>query len=354
VKKSIAAISASILGFGAAAAAGAAPAQAATLPPCNEASDHTASATVDPATDDWYMTCAPVYGMGKAEFTITTDAAHPFPAGYSLADGHQTVTSSAPPKSEVKRYFGADFWHDHNIEVGFDSAASYGGAFMNLEKTSGTSTSQTYGDDPSASKEMSVAYRVASFGKATDPFPAACFPAGARPAATYQGEYEVKYLPTTTTWVQVLKGVKRKVTVTYTPSPLFLGLNFDTTGDANSVDNFDSSMPQCASSGGITVQAASHDDDSDSWDGVVYNSATNNPQLMSTLVPQPATSSSPQTIPPLGSFTVTTTAVPTTPELAVTGFDAIPIGLAGGGLLLAGIGTLFVGRRRRHTSVIAR
>jgi hypothetical protein len=257
----------------------------------------------------------------------------------AAAAGGAVPAQAAPPQSEVKRYFGHTFWTEHESSTGKNVKPHFLGAFMKVQLFAHTATSQTYGgiDPTDSGREMSVTYRIASYGKATDPFPASC---GAGP---YQGEYEVTYRPTTTTFAESLGGKRRTVTVTYTPSPLFLGLNFDTTvGDANNVDDFNDSEPLCASSGGDTVFTTSGTAHPENFQLITADAATEDAFNVTTLVPQP---DSGVTTPTLGSFAVTTT-----PFLATTGVDPTPLGLVGGGLLIAGLGTSFVGRRRRRTA----
>jgi hypothetical protein len=334
MRKTIAAISASILGVGGALVASAAPANA-VLPACTDATDHVVNPSVDPS-DDWYMTCTPQYGMGKVEFTITTDAAHPFPAGYALNDGHQTVTST-PTSATVENYF-QPLWNVDNSAF----TDSFTGAFMNLTETSSTgdNLSQTYGGGEGGSVEQTtMAFVIQSVGKAAS-LPADCTSDPSDP--TYQGEYEVTYEPTTTTFTETINSVVHKVTVTYTPAPLFLGLNFDTSGDGNDEDGFDATKPICSSSGGITNFAVSEADDGDAWFAAAFLSATNSPDYMSTLDPL-AEFNGFADAPTIGPFAVTST-----PTLATTGVDPGPAGIAGIGLLALGILATIIGVIRRR------
>jgi hypothetical protein len=343
MRKTIAAISASILGVGGALAASAAPASAAPLPDCDNATDHVVNPSVDPL-DAWYMTCIPQYGMGKVEFTITTDAAHPFPAGYALNDGHQTVTST-PTSATVENYF-QPLWNVDNSAF----ADTFTGAFMNLTETSSTGDhlSQTYGGGNGGSLEQTtMAFIIQSVGKAAS-LPADCTSDPSDP--TYQGEYEVTYKPTTTTFTETIDSVVHKVTVTYTPAPLFLGLNFDTSGDGNDQDGFDTSKPICSSSGGITNFASSQADDGIAWFGAAYLAATNTASFMTTLDPL-AEYNGVAIAPTIGPFAVTST-----PTLATTGVDPGPAGAAGIGVLVLGIIATLVGvvRRRKRMPLAPR
>jgi hypothetical protein len=343
VKKTIAALSASVLGIGGAVAAAAAPALA-VAPKCTESLQHEVNPSVSP-TDSWYMECIPQYGMGKAEFTITTDSTHRFPAGYSLDDGHQSVTSS-PTAAQVKAYFQAEASEE-------SLAATYTGAFVNLTEasTDSTTTSQVYGIDDSTPFGATVAYPIESVGLATGELPADCTPSGS--GATYEGEYKVVFGTTTTHFTQVIDSVAHSVTVAYTPPPLYLGLNFD----SSSAFGFDESKPLCASSGALTNFAADYDpsgpDDGFDWASIALN-ATTLPPTLETLSPadgpitdlSDADSFFAATVTNFGSFATTST-----PVLATTGTDPRPAGTLGAGLLSVGILAMIVGvvRRRRRS-----
>jgi hypothetical protein len=321
--------------------AGAAPAQAA-LPKCTDATDHVVNPSVSPS-DDWYMTCIPQYGMGKAEFILTAPADDPFPAGYSLTDGHQTVNST-PTAAQVHAYF-EPLWDEAHTA----GTATYTGAFMNLteDATDATPTSQPYAPPTLGSGAMTVAYPIKSVGPATSGLPADCTPSGS--GATYQGEYEVVYGATTTHFSETIDNVVRSVPVSYTPAPLFLGLNF--TGTAGS-ETLDGLMPICASSGGTTTFA--ENDTSIFWD-VAASNATTDASIMETLSPANGTFDPGD---PTSIIRATTTsfgvfAVTSTPVLATTGVDPTPATELGVGLLSAGaiLGAIAIFRRRRRSRV---
>lgn len=93
MKKTIAALGASVLGLGSAVVAGAVPATAAPiLPDCENIQEQIgfiSSPTPDPEAI-WFENCIPQYGLGKAEFTIVpseTDPAAEFPEGFEPLDG---------------------------------------------------------------------------------------------------------------------------------------------------------------------------------------------------------------------------------------------------------------------------
>jgi LPXTG-motif cell wall-anchored protein len=363
VKKTLAVVGASILGFAGALGASAAPASATPGPvPCTNAlNDHLVNPDVDATSDNWYMTCVPQYGMGKAEFSITAPA-DGFPAGYSLADGHQTVVSSTPTSAQVQSYFGDLYADEHS------TAPVYTGAFINLveDTSASTTTTQVY-DTVDSNSPMTAAFPITSVAKVTTGFPDACSPDG----ETYQGEYVVNYAPVTTTFSEVISGQTYKTTVTLTSPTLYLGLNFDPTNSFG----LDSSKALCASSSEGTLFAASEDDPVDAaalaaqpgyaaavaaespssaaliaadvptgglaWFTIAFEVVTNDPDDVTTLVPTASSFIDPDGFTG-GPFTVTAT-----PVLAETGVDAAPAGILGGSLLLVGAGAFVFGRRRR-------
>jgi LPXTG-motif cell wall-anchored protein len=323
MKKNIAALGASILGLVGALGASAAPASAA-LPACGDATDHVVNPAVAPG-DDWYMTCIPQYGLGKAEFTISPTAGNTFPAGYSLDDGHQTITST-PSAATLEAYFGPFYDVDGHGTPPFD------GALLDLVLDSGaTPTSQSYGNGST----MLEAYPIVSVAKVTTGFPAACTPGVTPP--TYQGEFLITYGSVTTTFSESIGATVQNVTVTATPAPMYLGLNYDTS--VGGLDGFDTTKALCASSGDQTRFAATQASDTIDYGLIAAGAATNDPGYLTTL--DPATS-----FPPVnsdGNFTVTST-----PVLAETGVNATPAGILGGSLLVAGLGAVAFGRRRRR------
>ena len=328
MKKTLAAVGASVLGLAGALGAAAAPASA-VLPSCVDATDHVVNPAVS-ASDDWYMTCIPQYGMGKAEFSITTPASDPFPSGFSLDDGHQTVVST-PSTAQTQQYFTPLYAVSHSDTPVFT------GPFLNLaEDASSTATEQSYGNDTT----MAAAYPVVSVGKSTAALPAACTPAS-DPTATYEGEYLVTYAPVTAKFSETVGNIVRAVTVTFTPAPLLLALNFDTT--ASGSNGFSTSLPQCVTAGGNTTFAAGSADFVD-FIFITGGVATFDPNELITLDPattDPAAAAA-SPVSRMGAFAATST-----PVLATTGVDAGPAGVLGVSLLATGVAAFVFGRRRR-------
>lgn len=353
MKKTLAAVGASIVGVAGALVAAAAPAAAepTPAPACTDAlNDHVVDST--PTTGNWYMECVPQYGMGKAEFSITAPA-RGFPAHYSLTDGHQTVVTSSPTAAQVESYFDHLYTEDH-------SDPKYTGSFINLteDTSASTATTQVY-DQATGDRPMTAAFPITSVTKITTGLPAACTPGG----ETYDGEYAVTYAPSTTTFSQTIGTKVYKTTVTLTSPTLYLGLNFDSSGPFG----FNADAPLCASSTAGTILGESFNstaapfvsDDSspaqiraldlptgeEAWITVAWDLASSDPFDVSTLLPVNSAFDTP-TATNYGTFGVTAT-----PLLAETGVDAAPAGLLGGALLA--LGTLFGGlhllRSRRRS-----
>ena len=270
------------------------------------------------------MDCIPQYGLGKAEFTITTTAPDTFPTGYNLVDGHQSVTSSVDTAAAVT-YFGAD------------PSVAAGGFLQMATPTSTTTSTQVYGFP--FGPEHAI-FPVASVGKLTTTLPDGCFSNQQTPE-TYAGTYVVTFKPTTTTFTETIGGKTVTTTVTTAAAPLELGLNFATGA-------LDPNAPLCAASGGNVFVADSSSDEN--WTALSEDEATLNAGVDQTLDP-----SAGGDIINLGSSVSTVagvTVTPTTgkPTLALTGVDARPAGIIGGGLLAVGAGLFFYGRTRRRAA----
>jgi hypothetical protein len=366
VKKTIAAIGASVLGLAGAAGAAAAPAAAVGTDSCTDATQHQVSTTAsDPSSGAWYMDCVPQYGMGKAEFTITPAAGQStFPAGYSLTDGKQTVVSSSPTAAQVESYFASDYALDHS------TPATYTGAFLNLTQDTADSTAAVQQYSAPSGEVMAAAFPITAVTKlaSTALLPTDC--TTATPTPTYAAAYEVTYAPATTSFSETIGGTKYTNTVTLTAPPLYLGLNFN----AGDPFGFDSGEALCASSSLGTVFAPYLNDPADpdaapslrsvdaqvtataapvgpdAWYTVALDAAGGQaPINMNTLIPTVTGFDDPDGTPISGaSF-----AVAAIPVLATTGVDAAPAGILGASLLLGGTGAFVIGRRRRRNARVS-
>jgi hypothetical protein len=327
LKKTVAAIGASLLGVSGAAFAGAAPAAAAVpLPHCTNVNQHTVSANA--ISQPWYMDCIPQYGLGKAEFNITST--DPYPAGYSLLDGHQTITSSVNDVAAAA-YLGVP---ESSLEGQFESLDG---------PQSPTATSQSYGGGASPTRGIFPIASVASLNPASLPAgTSGCFPNTVTPE-TYAHAYTVRFSPVTTTFKETIAGKVWTNVITATPQPLLLGLNFV----ASPGTGFDTTAALCASSGGTSLVADGNG--SVNWGLVSEDEATLDMGFDGVNSLDPTANASTML---LGTFATTDPAVKTAvPVLAETGYDAAPAGLLSGGLLFGGIALLalrFVGSARRR------
>lgn len=207
MKKTLAAIGASVLGLGSVAAGAAIPANAASGPTegaCANIQDQI-EATGN-ITDNWFQDCVPQYGIGKAEFTIVPDEDNPteeFPEGFvDLSEvGDPAITvSSTLDTSAIGAYFS-------EVDAPEQVAPIY--AIQNLESTP---TSRTYG--------ASVFAPVASIGVATD-VPADVAAACDVDTIDYEGGWVATYKPIDATYSQTIGGEKWDYTITGTPKPSY-------------------------------------------------------------------------------------------------------------------------------------
>jgi LPXTG-motif cell wall-anchored protein len=285
------------------------PAQAADVTtPCDDVYDHEPGGTT--VSDNWYMECVPQYGLGKVEFTVDSEV--DFPAGFASLDDPSVASVSANTGPEASEYM--------------DSTFPVAG-FTYLEETDAQPKQRSY--------EGLMMFAISGVSAMdVSALPAAC---GEGP---YAYAFRVDYLPATITFTQTIDGVVWTVVVTYTPSPLYLGLNF--TGD--DPVGFDGDAVQCASSDTGTV--IGDPDDFISQVNVLgaHASYLELSDLIGSLSPFPAVDPENEPNGVLGSFAATTPA----PELAATGAESGGLGLAGGLSILAGSMLLLVWRRRRR------
>lgn len=326
VKKTLAAVGASILGLGSVGVA-AAPAQAADLEPCTSASQHdvTGNTTASP----WYSDCVPQFGLGKVEFSIDSDV--DFPDGFAdLTDPSVEVESALDSEAATE-------YSDGNVVTN---------GFAALERTQGgTARSQTYSGQ--------IAFAVAGVGPAPESeWPAGCFPDD---TTTYGAMWKVSYVPTTVTFSQVVDGEEWVYSITSAPPPLYLGLPV-TEGSSDAT---------CASSGDYLLQGPGNT----IADQEVYLLHAAYIAGSSILSPFPVFDENveeasvgqlgafrrvlptPPVTPPAPAPVIPTTAAPAAqaadPALAATGLDAMgPFLGAASAVGLGALGLAFVRRRR--------
>ncbi len=322
MKKTLAAIGASVLGLGSVAAGAAIPANAAGGPTegaCADIQDQIAA--TGNITDNWFQDCVPQYGIGKAEFTIVPDEDNPseeFPEGFvdlsEIGDPAITVTSSLD-MAAIGSYFA---------EIDSPEAVAPIYPTQTLESTS---TSRTYA--------ASVFAPIATIGLATD-IPAAVTAACSLDTVTYTGQWVATYNPIDAAFSQTIDGEEWKYSITGTPKPsyFFIGAENDF----------------CVTDGEFTVTQ----DDSNSgivqvlFGGVftyIPGSITEGPADLQSLGVfsrdglEPAPVPAPVPVPPAA------------PQLAATGADAASLatpGLVAAAVLAAGGALVALGTRRKR------
>lgn len=320
MKKTLAAIGASVLGLGSVAAGGALPASAAGGPTegaCADIQDQISS--TGSITDNWFQDCVPQYGIGKAEFTIVPDENNPteeFPEGFvDLNDVENpaiTVTSTLDTAA-IGTYFS-------DIEAPENLAPIYP-----IGAVESTPTARTYA--------ASIFAPIATIGLATD-VPASVTAACSLDTVSYEGGWVATYNPIDATFSQTIEGVPWNHTITGTPKPSYFFIGED--GSTFCVTDGEYTLTSDDNDSGI-VQAL--------FGGVftyIPGSITEGPADLQSLgifsrdglVPPPAPAPAPA------------------PQLAATGADAAslaPVGLLAAGVLAAGgaLVALGAGRKRR-------
>jgi LPXTG-motif cell wall-anchored protein len=311
VKTSAALATTSIVGLGLA-TLGAMPAQAADVTtPCENVYDHNPGGTT--VSDNWYMECVPQYGLGKVEFTVDSEV--DFPAGFASLDDPSVTSVSANTGPAASEYM--------------DSTFPVAG-FTYLGETDAQAQQLTY---------QGLMMFAISGVSAMD---VSALPDGCG-AGPYAYAFRVDYLPATVTFTQTIDGKVWTVVVTYTPSPLYLGLNFT---DDDPID-FDDGAVQCASSDTGTL-VGQPDDFSQTVVLGPHASHFPSSDVIGSLSPFPNADPDDDPIGVLGSFAATTPK----PELAATGVETGGLGLVGGlSILVGSMLALFWRRRRRGEQV---
>lgn len=318
MKKTLAVTSATVVGVGLVATGGATPAAAADITvPCTSANEHTVMTGT--LGDNWFMDCVPQYGVGKAEFTITS--VDPFPVDFAVLDDPSVSSSYSENGPAAAAYFGV-------------SGEPAGFASLGEVSTGSTPSSRHYSGHfilPIAGVHSILAADL----------PAACN-AG---TVTYANAYRIDYAPAATTFTQTAGGDTWTYEVQATANPLYLGLNFvvdpgnpvpGTAGGA-----LDAGQPQCAVFN----------------DGDVVASGGASPELSTIEDVIDWTSASDATLWPINGLfgmqigSIARSSAPAAndePTLAETGVDVLPGSLAGGAGILAGLGLFLLGRRLKR------
>ncbi|MDQ1556563.1 MAG: hypothetical protein QOI02_1565 [Actinomycetota bacterium] len=312
MKKSIAAVSAVVLGVGGAATGAFSASAADPISPCASALDHNVEPTS--AVDaHWYMACEPQFGLGKAEFTITST--EQFPAGFTLADSTETGSANLAGSGP---YFSGTV--GSNTTTGLFAFSPH--AYIDAH-------TQSYG--------VFAAFPITSVEQFTGTLPATCTANN----ATYDHLYRVNYASAKTTLTQTVNGKSWKFTIPVHPQALILGLNFLDQGTG-----LDPARPLCAVVEGSTAYFGAQQGDGD-WDTIAGRFATQN--FVETLVPLTDVNED------LGTFArvVPASTTPTAsadPQLAETGVSPVPAGIAAASLLAIAVGFFAIGRRRRSAA----
>jgi hypothetical protein len=272
------------------------------------------------------MDCVPQYGMGKAEFTITSENAdHPtrtFPAGFSLTDPSTTTVTTSDNETAIAAYFAPD---------------TFTGGFTQFADQTPPVPDPTHAQG----YQGFAAFPIASVVH-TDisHLPTDCTSA----SQAYTGVYAVNFKPVTTTFTKTISGTAWKYVVTATPKTLFLGLNFAAGAFTNA--------PQCAATGTNDAYAATAADlnySTITGDNATLGGLDTVDPFVGTFLP----SANLGVIAPAADPVTPVSPTASGPSLALTGINAAPAEWLGGGLIAAGL--LFlglrlagIGRRRRH------
>ena len=304
MKKTVAAGSAVAIGvMGAAMPLMAVPAQAASAPTCDTLSDLTWSDSMD----NWFQSCVPQFGLGKVEFTISSDT--DFPADFKdLTDPSVTVTTTADV-ADMNAYY------DESLTSPFSALSRMDdGTDPKLQRYQASQVAPgSLGDNQGA------VFRVSSVA-ATSPssLPFSCGP------FTYSQAYSVTFEPLDVTFTQTVNGTPWVYHIVISPETLFIGGTLQPGG-------WDGGQPLCMVqgdffSGGLTAS-------DEGWTTASYDSI-NFLNPYSSLTGDYFVGNYPR-------------AIPEAPALPATGVELVaPLAVAGG-LFLAGLSVFAIRRRRR-------
>lgn len=304
MRKSIAAGSVLALGvIGATSPLLALPAKAATALPCTSLGE--ADYTAD--NENWFQTCVPQFGLGKVEFTISSDV--DFPAEFKdLTDPAVAVTTTTD-LTAASAYFAPV---GPTVMSGFLTSP-----FLSLERVDdGTNPKlQRYSASSFLAFQLAV-FKIASVAQITPAeLPAKCAEIG----SPYPNAYQVTFEPLDATFTQTLNGEDWSFRILMAPQAQFIG------GTVTS-GSFDSTQPLCAVQGEFYAGA---DAAGDSWEDAELAIELGNPY--------PSFSGNHFT----GDFA--RQAAPALPETGVNASLALGIS---GMLILAGVAGVLIRRRR--------
>lgn len=307
MKKSVAAASASAMGLGLVALGGSPAVADDVVIPCTDMTEHVPASA--PIPDNWFMECVPQFGVGKAEFTVTST--YTLPGDFLPLDDPGVTSTYSGDAAAAAAYVGVS-----GLPAGFSSFTEVGPLqFEGNPIFPITGVSAILPEDlPSGCDPLNLAYGNA---------------------------YRVDYAPVVITFTQSAGGYDWSVTLNFAAPSMFLGLSFNASGSAI----LDPSAPQCLSDGSETVLAPGGSStavlpvllwiDNGAGEGLP-------PMVFGTTDLQN-----------LGAFPLVRSGGATAPGLADTGAEASStvVGL-GAVALLAGAALLIVsrGRRRRDSA----
>lgn len=325
MRKTTALLSASTLGVVAAAAGVAAPASAdiITEPRCETFAEHTDMPAFDPEAD-WYMTCVPQYGLGKAEFTLNAPDSG-FPEDFDVVEVDRT---DSPDASGLAEYFGPLTGPEDPEDPEANSVSWVTPALIDEDAST----------DSSLRVGATVIAPVTSVGR-LDETPAAvataCELDGETPVVTFVSTYGA--VTTTFSFVGT-DGLTYSSPITLTPDPTYYVF----------------SDPDEVGPGSICISDSQQTylGDAESMDSAALFGLFMVPPFV-WFADLEETADPFSNLPNLGNFTFAAPAAPAepvpAPQLADSGAEhVVPLGLAAG--VLGGLGALlFAFSRRRRT-----
>lgn len=203
MKKAVATGSAVAIGvMGAAMPLVAVPAQAASAPTCDTFSDLSWSDSME----NWFQSCVPQYGLGKVEFTISSET--DFPADFKdLTDASVTVTTTADV-ADINLYY------DDSLTSPFSALSRIDdGTDPKLQRYQASEIAPfSLGDNQGA------VFRVSSVAAISpSSLPADCG------QFTYGQAYSVTFEPLDVTFTQTVNGEPWVYHIVISPDTLFIG-----------------------------------------------------------------------------------------------------------------------------------
>jgi LPXTG-motif cell wall-anchored protein len=294
-----------------------------TEPRCDTFNDHVSFAEPD-LDGDWYMECVPQYGLGKAEFTLEAPDAG-FPAGFDPLTADRVDT---PDSSGLTPYFG---------DVVSDPEDPDEAIVPNWVTPVAVDDASTPESQVLQALVFAPVASVGSLDVTPDEVLAACSVGDSTPYITFVSTYS----PVTTTFSFTDGGVTYSAPVTITPDPtyyLFSGDPLDE--DGSSICVTDSRQTASGSLTGPITSVA------------IVGLFTVPPFVWFEGLDSQEPDAELDNLPDLGTFAFAAPAVDDegdpTPELAATGAETAPFGIAAG--ILAGAGALLFAfsRRRRQ------